>query len=40
MALGHDGPSASFLSRQNLPVLAQSDAEATTHGAYVLVASR
>ena len=37
MALGHDGPTALILSRQNLPVLAQSDAEATTHGAYVLL---
>lgn len=35
-AIAHDGPTALILSRQNLPVLEATDAEAVADGAYVL----
>ncbi len=37
MAVDHDGPTALILSRQNLPVLAGTDATKTTQGAYAVV---
>ncbi len=38
-AIGHDGPTALVLSRQNLPVLEGTDAAGVSRGAYVLLDS-